>query len=143
LSQSSFSATPPHLLLNCHLRFKQPELILGRALSPVAVSSPAFIRDMFQESLDFMLHDNWLDGLDEDFGENNIWSEKLLSRWKHMSKRERGSWLLGKLWNDRSILPSSDCTVIEIPQGSIYAQGVRKLKDDWRQELRPDSRTAA
>ena len=41
---------------------------------------------MFQESLDFMLNGNWLDCLDEEFGENNIWSEELLSRWKHMSK---------------------------------------------------------
>jgi hypothetical protein len=98
---------------------------------------------MFQRSLDFMSTGYWLDGLDEEFGENNIGSEKLLSRWKHMSNRERGCWLLGKLWNDRNILPSGDCSVIEIPQGSTYAQGVRKLKDDWRQELRPDNRTAA
>lgn len=98
---------------------------------------------MFQESLDFILNGCWLDGLDEELGENNIWSEELLSRWKGMSTRERGNWLLGKLWNDRSILPSIDCNVIEIPQGSTYAQAVRKLKDDWRQELRPDNRTAA
>jgi hypothetical protein len=110
---------------------------------PPSNRAPSFIRDMFQESLDFMLHDNWLDCLDEEFGENNIWSEKLLCRWKHMSKGERGSWLLGKLWNDRSILPSIDCNIVEIPQGSTYAQAVRKLKDDWRQELRPDNRTAA
>ena len=114
-----------------------------RATQPPSNRPPSFIRDMFQQSLDLMLNGYWLDGLDEELGENNIWSEELLSRWKHMSKRERGSWLLGKLWNDRSILPSTDCTVIEIPHGSIYAQGVRKLKDDWRQELRPDNRTAA
>ena len=114
-----------------------------RVTLPPSNRAPSFIRDMFQESLGFMTSGNWLDSLDEEFGENNIWSEKLLSKWKQMSNRERGSWLLGKLWNDRSILPCGDCTVLEIPQGSTYAQGVRKLKDDWRQELRPDNRTAA
>jgi len=114
-----------------------------RASQPPSNRAPAFIRDMFQESLNFMLNGYWLDGLEEKFGENNIWLEELLSRWKCMSTRERGNWLLGKLWNDRSILPSIDCNVIEIPQGSTYAQAVRKLKDDWRQELRPDNRTAA
>ena len=89
-----------------------------RATQPPSNRAPSFIRDLFQQSLDFMLNGYWLDGLDEEFGENNIWSEELLSRWKHMSKRERGSWLLGKLWNDRSILPSFDCGVIEIQQGS-------------------------
>jgi hypothetical protein len=113
------------------------------ATQPPSKRAPSFIRDMFQESLNFMSSGYWLDGLDEEFGENYIWSEELLSRWKHMSNRELGCWLLGKLWNDRSILPSGDCRVIEIPQGSTYAQGVRKLKDDWRQELRPDNRTAA
>jgi hypothetical protein len=86
---------------------------------------------------------NWLDCLDEEIGENNIWSEKLLSRWKHMSSKERGCWLLGRLWNDRSILPSGDCAVLEIPRGSSYAQGVRKLKNHRRHELRLDNRTAA
>jgi hypothetical protein len=52
---------------------------------------------MFQASLDFMLNGYWLDCLDEKFGENYIWSEKLLFRWKHMSNRERGCWLLAKL----------------------------------------------
>ena len=98
---------------------------------------------MLLESLDYVSNGSWLDFLDEEFGENNIWSEKLLSRWKAMSSKERGRWLLGKLWNDRSILPSIDCNILEIPQGSTYAQGVRKLKDDWRQELLPDNRTAA
>jgi hypothetical protein len=59
---------------------------------------------MFQESLDYVLNGSWLDRLDEELGENNIWSEEILAKWKHMSNRERGSWLLGKLWNDRSIV---------------------------------------
>ena len=111
-----------------------------RATLPPSNRAPSFIREMFQKSIQ---NDCWLDCLDEELGENNIWSEKLLSRWKHMSSRERGCWLLGKLWNDRSILPSGDCAVLEIPQGSSYAQGVRKVKDDWRLELRPENRTTA
>jgi len=68
-----------------------------RATRPPSNRAPGFIRDMFQASLDFMLNGYWLDCLDEKFGENYIWSEKLLFRWKHMSNRERGCWLLAKL----------------------------------------------
>ena len=114
-----------------------------RASQPPSNRAPAFIRDMFQESLDYVLNGSWLDRLDEELGENNIWSEEILAKWKHMSGRERGSWLLGKLWNDCSILSSIDCTALEVPPGSSYAQGVRKLKDDWRQELLPETRTSA
>ncbi len=84
--------------------------------------APGFIRDMFLESLDYVSNGSWLDFLDEEFGENNIWSEKLLSRWKAMSNRERGLWLIGLLWNDRSILSSVNCSVLELPPGSTYAQ---------------------
>ena len=114
-----------------------------RASQPPSNRAPSLIRDMFQQSLDNVLSDSWLDCLDEEFGENNIWSEELLTKWRQMSTRERCNWILGKLWNDRSILPSTDCSVLEIPQGSTYAQGVRKLKDDWRQELLPTKRTLA
>jgi hypothetical protein len=89
-----------------------------RATQPPSNRAPSFIRDMFQESLDYVLNGSWLDFLDEELGENNIWSEQFLSKWKHMSNRERGSWLLGKLWNDRSILPSIDCTVLEVQPGA-------------------------
>ena len=33
---------------------------------------PTFIRDMFDESLDFMRRKSWPDCLDDEFGENNI-----------------------------------------------------------------------
>jgi hypothetical protein len=109
----------------------------------VGVKIDLFIFDRLPHPLDYVLNGSWLDFLDEEFGENNIWSEELLSKWKRMSSRERGSWLLGKLWNDCSILPSLDCSVLDLPAGSTYAQGVRKLKDDWRQELLPETRTSA
>jgi hypothetical protein len=94
---------------------------------------------MFDESIDFMKRGHWLDGLDDEFGKNNIASAELASKWKQMTKQERGLWLIGKLWNNTSILSSSNCRVLEVPLGSTYARAVRKLKDDLRKELLPES----
>ena len=55
-----------------------------------------------------------------------------------MTKQERGLWLIGKLWNNTSILSSSNCGVVEVSLGSTYARAVRKLKDDLRQDLLPE-----
>jgi hypothetical protein len=85
---------------------------------------------MFDESLDFVLRNSWPDCLDDEFGENNIMSTELVSKWKAMTARERGLWMIGKLWNDTSILSSSNCEVLDIPLGSTYASAVRKLKSD-------------
>ena len=85
---------------------------------------------MFEESLDFILRKSWTDCLDDAFGENNISSTQLSSRWKAMTTRERGLWMFGKLWNDTSILSSSNCGVLDIPLGSTYASAVRKLKGE-------------
>lgn len=90
---------------------------------------------MFDQSLDFILSHSWLKSPDEEFGENYILPGALLSRRKRMSERERGLRLIGKLWNNTSILSSINCTVLEIPPGSTYARGVRRLADDLRQDL--------
>ena len=37
-------------------------------------------------------------------------------------------WLLGQLWNCTDILPSGDCSLLDIPCGSTYAQAVRRVK---------------
>ena len=55
-----------------------------------------------------------------------------------MTNKERGVWLIGKLWNNTSILSSSNCGVLEVPLGSTYASAVRKLKDDLRHELQSE-----
>jgi hypothetical protein len=70
------------------------------AARPQSLQTPTFIRDKFDESIDFMKRGHWLDSLDDEFGENNIVSAELASKWKQMIKRERGLWLIGKLWNN-------------------------------------------
>src|ERR1017187_1154055 len=109
------------------------------AARPPSSRTPTFIRDMFDESIDFMTSGFWLEGLDDEFGENNIVSVELASKWKQMTKQERGLWLIGKLWNNTSILSSSNCGVLEVQLGSTYARAVRKLKDDLRKELHPEN----
>ena len=104
---------------------------MGAATLPSS-RCPTFIRDMFDESLDFMRRGSWPDCLDDAFGENNISSIELAARWKAMTTRERGLWMIGKLWNNTSILSSSNCGVLDVPLGSTYAQAVRKLKSDRR-----------
>ena len=37
-------------------------------------------------------------------------------------------WLLGQLWNCTDILPGGDCSLLDIPRGSTYAQAVRNIK---------------
>jgi hypothetical protein len=85
---------------------------------------------MFDESLDYFLRNSWPACLDDKFGENNIMSSELVARWKAMTPNERALWMIGKLWNDTSILSSSNCGVLDIPLGSTYARAVRKLKGD-------------
>jgi hypothetical protein len=98
---------------------------------------------MFQETLCWYDSDPWFEVLDEESGENHIWRGKNLAKWNCMSARERGLWLTGKLWNDRGIMPSGLCYTLELPQGSSYARGARKLRDDSWQEFQPASQTAA
>ncbi len=110
---------------------------------PPSNRASQFLRDMFQETLCWYESDPWFDVLDEEFGENHIWQGKNLTKWNCMSARERGLWLTGKLWNDRGIMPSGLCYTLELPQGSSYARGARKLRDDSWQELLPTSQAAA
>lgn len=39
-------------------------------------------------------------------------------------------WLVGQLWNCTDCLPASACDALDIPTGSTYAQGVRKVASD-------------
>jgi hypothetical protein len=61
--------------------------------------APQFLRDMFKE-WQYNECDPWFDCLDEEFGENHLYQGELLTRWRGMSSRERGLWLIGRLWND-------------------------------------------
>lgn len=100
--------------------------------------APQFIRDLFHESQYHTDCDPWFDCLDEEFGEIHLDEGPILTRWNTMSTRERGLWLTGKLWNDTGIMPRILCMLLDIPQGSSYAQGVRKLREESWQDLQPE-----
>ena len=105
--------------------------------------APQFMRDMFHESQYHTGLDPWFDCLEEEFGEQHLYEGPNLTRWKRMSKRERGLWLTGKLWNDTGIMPSSLCSLLDLYPGSTYARGVRKLREESRRDLQPDIHQAA
>ena len=37
-------------------------------------------------------------------------------------------WLCGQLWNCTDVLPNGDCSLLDVPSGSTYAQAVRRVK---------------
>jgi hypothetical protein len=37
------------------------------------------------------------------------------------------NWLCGQLWNCTDVLPGSECDLLDLPQGSTYAQAVQKV----------------
>ncbi len=39
-------------------------------------------------------------------------------------------WLIGQLWHCTDILPSTHCGLLGLPQGSTYAQAVRKVAEE-------------
>ena len=39
-------------------------------------------------------------------------------------------WLLGQLWNCTDVMPYSLCDLLDLSQGSSYAQGVRRAKEE-------------
>jgi hypothetical protein len=36
-------------------------------------------------------------------------------------------WLLGQLWNSTDVLPGDYCEMLELQEGSTFAQAVRKI----------------
>ena len=63
---------------------------MGAARPPIS-RTPTFIRDMFDESIDLMKKGRWLDSLHDKFGENNIVSAELASKWKTNDQAGTGS----------------------------------------------------
>jgi hypothetical protein len=51
-------------------------------------------------------------------------------QWARMDLRERGVWRTGKLWICTSIMPGPICDILELPGGSTYAVGARKLRSE-------------
>ncbi len=48
---------------------------------------------------------------------------------EHNGQERSLSWLLGQLWDCTDVLPVGYCNQLELPQGSTYAQAVRRMKD--------------
>ena len=40
------------------------------------------------------------------------------------------NWLLGQLWNCTDVMPGECCQILDMDQGSTYAQAVRKVKSE-------------
>lgn len=86
------------------------------------------LRDMIADSLCVYEADPWYSVLDDQFGIDHLRKEKHLSDWYTLDTKQRALWLTGQLWNDRGIMPSDLLSVLELPEGSTYAVGVRKLR---------------
>jgi len=41
-------------------------------------------------------------------------------------------WLIGQLWNCTDMMPSYACDYLDMPQGSSYAQAVRKIRAEHK-----------
>ena len=77
--------------------------------------APGFLRDAFQE---------WVE--EEDQEKNTVIiddAEKPLQ------------WLCGQLWNCTDVLPNGDCSLLDIPSGSTYAQAARWVLNTMKQKI--------
>jgi len=68
-----------------------------------------------------------------DPGVDHDLSEGQLDHWQVMDSHQRLSWMIGQLWICSSIMPGICCDDMEMPSGSSYAQGARKLKNKLAQ----------
>jgi hypothetical protein len=57
-------------------------------------------------------------------------SERQRDHWQAMDAHLRLSWMIGQLWICSSIMPGICCDHMNLPRGSSYAQGARKLKNE-------------
>jgi len=92
--------------------------------------APGHLREAFEQATDLGNWEplgSWYENLDEDEAiffndpQKQAW-------WENLSPRDRGLWLTGQLWNCTDIMPSTLCGGLDLPFGSTFAQGVRKLR---------------
>ena len=50
--------------------------------------------------------------------------------WSAMTNAQRATWLIGQLWICTATMPRPVCEALDLPQGSSYAQGARKLREE-------------
>jgi hypothetical protein len=95
--------------------------------------APGHLREAFERAADLNIWEqpqNWINNLDDEailfFDPNKqAW-------WESLTPLNRGLWLIGQLWNCTDIMPSTLCNVLDLPQGSSYAMGVRKFKSEMK-----------
>ena len=92
---------------------------------------PAYVCQMFQDSIERSRSGQWLQCRDEELGEH-LYSEEQVEAWKAASPTERALWLTGKLWNDTRTMPRGLCDALDLQPGSTYAQGARKQRSLYR-----------
>jgi hypothetical protein len=80
--------------------------------------APHHLRDAFVE----WLHAEYLNA---DAG-----AEGLSDTVKVGGEEKPSRWLLGQLWNCTDTMPGDECSFLDLPQGSTYAQAVRKVVAD-------------
>lgn len=90
------------------------------------------VRDLFCALADAP-GENWREAATDDLAEELLYGG-FHDGWRLMTPEDRLRWLIGELWNCISIMPSSTCSDLELPQGSTYAQGVRKLREEILRE---------
>ena len=93
--------------------------------------APGHLRDLFILATDMDPLEpfgSWIEFLDDD--SDPFYNPEKQAWWKNLSKRQRGLWVIGQLWNCTDIMPSILCDSLEFPQGSSYAQGVRRIRKE-------------
>ncbi|MEK7996030.1 MAG: hypothetical protein AAB403_19695 [Planctomycetota bacterium] len=91
--------------------------------------APGHLRDAFGACWDVLSAEHWYDALAEEDA-LLFYEPKMQRKWEAMALTERARWLIGQLWNCSDIMPSDLCSTLEMPEGSTYAQAVRKLRAD-------------
>ena len=91
--------------------------------------APGHLRDAFADALDIKTSESpakWYENLNADT--ISFDDPKMQKRWKSLSPRDKGIWLIGQLWNCTDIMPSGLCDTLDLHPGSTYASGVRNLR---------------
>ena len=94
--------------------------------------APGYLREIFcypweEFGIQEQMRSQWYDRLVDDIADN-VYDEDQQKWWKILSTLERGKWITGQLWNCTDIMPGTLCDDLELPRGSSYAKGARKLR---------------
>ena len=69
--------------------------------------------------------------LDLGKSEEVLYLDDIVDRGEFIYDREETSarWIIGQVWNCTDFMPGPACADLDLPQGSTYAQGARRLKE--------------